>query len=386
MTVAKAAPSDYTLVRLREQDAIDQTRVHNAAAWKTPLSTQDYVAREALLGRCPMTRDLYVFALQRLALAEFVSLVEICLRPAVKYRKGPHGVEKRTVASAVIGAVYTYEPHRGAGLAAIMMDKLVAELPRHIGGDGLVFLYSEIGDYYARNGFHAVPVPLLSVPVARGSEPVDAQMQLLKFGDFAPLMDTYRAHADRLWLSRVAVDGRTRVALEPSAHMVDWFHLRANFVQLRLFGSTGLPDVRSEPYEALVAQLPNDMCFGLRWELPSSVAFIVWTIDFTSRKTAKATVIKLHVDAAEDYEPRALALVENMRRYLAAFAPCCVEKIVLWELEAPLLCSHLVKKYRAERGLENGSRSAAMLMDAAEDAQFRRGDLVWEENTKLPWF
>ena len=46
----------------------------------------------------------------------------------------------------------------------------------------------------------------------------------------------------------------------------------------------------------------------------------------------------------------------------------------------------LITEYKGTDGIENGSRSAILINNDKEDKLLATGDLVWEDNTKLPWF
>ncbi|CAK9439902.1 uncharacterized protein LODBEIA_P40020 [Lodderomyces beijingensis] len=417
-TIASSAPLkppaskqsvDYELVQLTDQQVIDFTRVQNSQSWKGALSTQDYVLREHVLGKAQMTADkLLVFMLKsKDDDATPLCSIELLIRPAWKYENIDGSCKRRQVLSGCIGGVYTYEDHRGNGYARIMVDHLVQFAKRNdvLGTDGFVFLYSEIGEYYTKNGFKSFAVDLIKIKIKTTEPaPVDPQVatskddhfELVEYHQFQHLMELYAAKLDADITKQVQSDNKSRVALVPNSDIIDWFHLRAKYVTYKLFPPPHSPniDFTSGSYNEIREQLQHShpKTFGIKLtttttSTESLAGFIIWTIDWSSPTSNKATVIKL-VSLHDDTQVLQ-KLLDHMVAHIAAtkIEGQSTSEIVIWESE---VCGpvklYLEERYGAVTGAENGSRSAALMCDVSEDDKLRRGQLVWEENSKLCWF
>lgn len=412
MTKAKEDPADYVLERLHKLEDINFTRTQNAGAWKALLHEQDYVAREYVLGKAKITSSevnrLVVFALRARDKPELVSSVELLIRESWRFHKNEDGLVKKTeILSGCIGGVYTYPEYRGKGLATIMVDKLVetAKKPEFLGENGFIFLYSEVGEYYTRNGFKSFGVPLLKMPLASSTTIFGAPdgVSLVKYHDFDSLFKTYNLHFAAEMETKVAADGIERISVNPTSAYIDWFHLRVKFFSSKLFGDSGLQlDAWNDSYEQLVEKFSTiePTYFGLRWDCPKSgslIGFIVWTYDYSfdeekQKFSNTSTVLKIFVNTPEfEYDSHALQLIEFMKKYLESkhdVAPMSnFGTVVVWESE---ISSHvhkqLVKQHNGVPGLVNSSRSAIMFNNAEDDVKLKEGSIVWENNNKLPWF
>ena len=62
--------------------------------------------------------------------------------------------------------------------------------------------------------------------------------------------------------------------------------------------------------------------------------------------------------------------------------------VKLWELEiSDNVGRKLIELWPGtETRLENSSRSGILINNPEEEEQLKKGQLIWEENTKLPWF
>lgn len=413
MTRAKEFHEDYVLHTLTDVPTVNYTREQNSEAWRNLLSAHDYVCREHVLGKLKIasseTNRLYVFGLAAKDKPDvLVSSVELLIRESWHFHKTSSGaVERKSVLSGCVGGVFTYPEYRGKGLATIMIDKLleVAKQPEFLGPEGFIFLYSEVGEYYARNGFKSFAVPLLKFPLSSSdSEYVPTEnVELVRYHDFDKLFRQYNEHFDGEMRAKVAADGIDRITVDPTSQYIDWFHLRVKYFSTKLFGDTGLKfDVYNDSYEELVEKFATiePYYFGLKITCPKSgdlQGFIVWQYEYDfdhEKKQFKnyATVIKIFVNTPKfDKDATQLALIANMKKYLEAkhLAPQMsnFEKIVIWESEiSEAVAGSLISKYSGEHGLENSSRSAIRCIDPEHDQRLKSGDIIWENNNKLPWF
>lgn len=401
---------EFYLDRLHDLPSINHTRTKNAQAWKNLLAEQEYVEREFLLSKAKITSSkvnrLCVFALKKRDSDTVVSSMEVLIRQAWRFKMEDGSVSMIPVLSGCIGAVYTYPEYRGKGFAALMVSKFMEEMRRdeYLGTGGFTFLYSEIGEYYANHGFKSFGVPIAKIPLQPSTQfRLPQGASLVEYHNFEYLFAHYRDHFAAEMSAKVSQDGIERITVVPTADFVDWFHLRAKFLSTRIFGSKGTNfDVWNDSYEHIVGQLQDvtPKYFGLRLDCPTSgklIGFIVWTYDYDYSKEDEhfhnhATVLKIHVNTPEfDRDTYTLQLLELAKQYLEL--PHEEEplknftQLIVWESELSEHVQHeLVKRHGADLHLDNSSRSAIMYNNDADDEKLKLGQMVWENNTKLPWF
>ncbi|OBA21789.1 hypothetical protein METBIDRAFT_10718 [Metschnikowia bicuspidata var. bicuspidata NRRL YB-4993] len=413
MTKSKENPHDFVLEQVHDKKTRDYTRERNAAAWKNLLSVQAYVTREHVLGlskiTCSDPNRLVVFALRaKRPNADILCSCELLIRQSWRYEKDACGnVQRKDVLSGCIGGVYTYEEHRGRGLATIMIDKLVetAKTDAYLGPSGFTFLYSEVGEFYVRNGFKSFHVDLLNLPLSyTGLKHVlQPGYELVKYNEFGDLFERYNQHFDRDMRRQVQEDGLVRISVNPTADYVDWFHIRAKYLGLTLFGDNapGI-DFHKESLDTLASKFKatEPMYFGIKSVCPQTGrlrGFLVWQYEYgfnenENRFENYVTLVKSFVgDDASDPDKVALALIEQLKAYLEAehSTPQMsnFHKIVMWESEiSPAVKTSLINKFNCTHGLENSSRSAILYNNEADDEKLKLGSMIWENNTKLPWF
>lgn len=408
MTRTKEDPADFVLEQVSDLPTKNFTRLQNSAAWKNLLSAEDYVLREHVLSLSKIASSdvnrLVIFVLRAKDGTEPLCSCELLIREAWKLEKTDDKVVKTNVLSGCVGGVFTYEGNRGRGLATIMIDKLVATArsSRFLGESGFIFLYLEVGEFYTRNGFKLFGVPLLNLPLAASGKAFAprAGVELVRYHEFGDLFREYNAHFEREMRAKVAADGVPRLSVDPTADYVDWFHLRVKYFGVKLFGTKQQFDFAAELYESLVAKFchTDPTYFGIKLVADGVLeGFVVWQYEFDYDRELQqwrnyATVIKIFVNTPHsDADATTARLLALMKEYLEARHDVPqmqnFTKIVLWESEvSPELLQLVIARYGCTHGLENSSRSAILCNNAADDARLRRGDLVWENNNKLPWF
>lgn len=411
MTRSARSAEGYFLTQVHDLSLKEFTRIQNAVAWRKNLSTEDYVLREHILGLSTMItmegHELMVFIMTAKHAPDVpLCSCELLVRNGYRYVQPNGKVERRSVKSGCIGAVFTPEKHRGRGLAQIMIDLLVAfaKSPKVLGEDGFIFMYSEVGEYYTRNGFKSVPVALVKCPfVSTGDEYiVPPNVELIKFHQFGEVFKAYQEQFNEEMCAKVAADGIERVSVAGNELYVDWFHLRAKYLGVKLFGTdlsswdfaNATLDFLAEKFSTTQPQY-----FGLKLTSADSArlrGFIVWTYDYdydTEKKKFHnyVTVIKNFVANGNDKHATTVELFKHMKQYLEAHhdEPQLLnfEQLKIWESDVPDSFSEwLVTEYGAKKGINNPSRSALLLNRKEDDQKFKEGKLIWEENTKLPWF
>ena len=393
-------PSQYTLRQITDLETIHFTHQQNAASWKGQLSEQDYVTREMVLGKSKITADkLKVFVLTSSNDNEPLLSVELLVRPAWKfvYDETTGKSVRKQILCGCIGGVFTYPKNRGKGLGKIMTDKLVsAAKDQYLGPDGYIFLYSEIGEYYTKNGFKSFGIDLMNIPVGEIDDIValSSEYELINYHTFAPLLEMYAKQVDTELSLKTIQDKTTRVSIVPSGDLVDWFHVRSKYISYKLhyekFDEKPF-DFHTATYEDIVEKFNTiePQKFGLKIsENGKLVGAIIWTYDWTSKSENYCTVLKTIIVPGNDVDSTTIKLLECMRHHLkGSLENQTSTKIVMWECEVSAAVKEfLADKWSTKTGIENSSRSALRLCDDKEQDLMMNNKLIWEGNDKLPWF
>ncbi|RLV90268.1 Uncharacterized protein JA1_004679 [Spathaspora sp. JA1] len=411
--MSPAAVSDsnqYELVHLTDKQVIEFTRRQNSEAWKGRLSMEDYVLRENVLGKSKITSSdvnrLVVYMLQRVNDGTPLCSIELLIRKSWKFTfdETTNQVVQHDILSGCIGGVFTYPEHRKKGYAKIMVDKLVEVAKSELlGPDGFTFLYSEVGEYYTKNGFMSLPVDLMNIPLTEKDQQqheeadiADCVVELVDYHQFEPLMNEYIEQFKQDIISKVNQDHKARIAVVPTSDIVDWFHLRSKYISYKLFHQDKAHqaiDFYNESYDSIRYKLEHcqPSKFGLKLynsDKSKLIGFIVWTIDWTSTTENYATVLKIVVFEG-DKDSTSIKLLKLMKNHLLQnpILNQITTKFVIWESEVSSnVKTFLVDEWNTKHGIENGSRSAVLMNNELEDNLLRSNDLLWEGNDKIPWF
>lgn len=420
--------SSYELVEATEDDLVRYTRHQNSQAWRGQLSIDQYIEREAVLGKCKIAslavNSLKVFILRsKDNIEQPLCSCELLIRKSWKYKFNAQtqSVDRRDVLSGCVGGVFTYPEHRSKGYARIMIDHLV-DIAKNklLGPEGFTFLYSEIGEYYAKNGFKSFDVPLVHIPLgtkaagtAYGTAPdhdhEHHEFEFVKYHQFDKLLQFHNKQYDAEVSAQVAQDHKLRVTIDPTLDYVDWFHLRSKFVSSKLFYKDH-PDQQVEgdlsllSYDQILAKFHSISpdVFGIQMtdrESGRLIGGIIWTYDWsindeTNENENYCTVLKIITDkGSSNRDELAQTLILKMKAYLESMAPKHAslegfKKIVFWssEVSANTLAWLSGEELKGTANISNGSRSAILINNEAEDAELINGDLIWAGNDKLPWF
>ncbi|KAK6200982.1 gcn5-related n-acetyltransferase [Scheffersomyces amazonensis] len=404
MTSSKVNPKEYELIHLTDYELIKFTREQNSAAWKGRLTADDYVIRDLVLGKSKIItkkpNGLMVFMLRKISDQKPVSSIELLIRRGWKFDYVNGEVVKKEVSTGCIGGVFTYPEHRGQGLAKIMVDKLMEIAKTDIlKEDGFTFLYSEVGEYYAKSGFKSFEVPLVSIPLQTGKpeEGISENFKLLDYHTFEPYLKVHNEQLSKEIIKKVNKDHLSRVTLVPNSDLVDWFHLRCKYISYKLFHEekhTKTIDFVNESYEEIVDNFieldPKKFGIELFNESNKSIGYIIWTFDWINRTEKYATVLKIVVIDGEDKDSTSLKLLSLLRNYLLKNEDIEGQtniKIIVWESElSQVNKEYVIEHWGSKAGLENSSRSAILINNEPEDKLLQSGQLIWEGNDKLSWF
>lgn len=395
----------FELVHLTEQELIDFTRFQNAQAWKGALSIKDYVLREHVLGKSKMAttppNKLLIFMLRNKTDKAPLCSIEFLIRKSKKYtlNKQENVVEQEDILSGCIGGVYTYPQHRGNGYARVMVDKLVVEAKELLGSRGFVFLYSEIGEYYSKNGFLSQGVDLINIPLTCELDSVattsDMKYDLIGYHQFDSLMERYNKQNEQEIIGKVLKDGKSRITVVPNSKIIDWFHLRSKYISYKIFYESKQAhepiDFYNESYESIKSKLElvEPKYFGIKLEI---AGFIIWTMDFNNQSKPEnyVTVLKIVSFDENSKDEVSIKLLSLLKTHLIKnpiLNGMKTTKIVIWESEiSSNVKNTLINQWNAQVNIDNPSRSAILMNDPKEDVKLRESDIIWEGNDKLPWF
>lgn len=397
-------PDNYNLVHITDRDLLDFTRSQNGASWRGVLSLQQYITREVVLAKSKAVKKLMVFVLEDSTNNNKLASIELLVRDATKFVFNGTKVEKQPVECGAIGGVFTYPQYRGQGLARIMVDKLMEQAKTSImGSSGFTFLYSEVGEYYNRNGFISFSVPLCHIPVSSTlttSISSSDTITLLGYHEFKPYFELYRQRYEERIINDVEKDHKTRISPNITLDYVDWFHLRAKYIAYHLFHQKPAIDFEAASYEELVEKFHSitPKVFGLKiTEASTLVGFIVWTYDWSTAADGNpsntVTVIKVHVEPGYDVDIYTLRLLTHLKILLEKqnqendTATSGFVKIVVWDSDtSEEVRAKLQAKYQAKTGIDNPSRSAMLLHEPSDHQKLCDGELIWENNNKVTWF
>lgn len=391
----------FELVQATSRELIDFTRQENSASWSGVLTRPQYVVREAVLGKSRMMKHdshdntLVVLVLQRIEDKVPVSSIEVMVRESVRVDYTGGKTLSKKILSGCIGGVFTYPDHRGKGYGKIMLDKCVNYCKSNlVGEDGFTFLYSEIGEYYVRNGFTSYPVDLINIPVVK-TQPIEEEVLVLKYHDFEDILKVYKNQLTKDVLHQVETDHKTRVFLTPTSHIVDWFHLRSKFISYMLTHEeqkrVDFTDLSYDQIAAIFKKTrPNNYGLALNDSKGGLIAAVVFTLDWSSKSENYATILKIVVDDKYSKDKYTQKIIQALLNYLSEnpeLADQTCLKVILWESEiSGEVKNFLIEKFNSKHGLENGSRSAVLLNNDQDQSKLVSGDLIWAGNDKIPWF
>ncbi|CAH2351466.1 uncharacterized protein CLIB1423_03S06942 [[Candida] railenensis] len=411
--------TEYELVELNDRDLISFTRAQNSQSWRGQLTSEQYIERECVLGKSKIASSkvnrLLVFMLRDKAdPTSRLCSIELLIRRSWSYKYNPDSkrVERKDILSGCIGGVYTYPENRGKGLARIMVDKLVEKAKtEYLGEDGFTFLYSEVGEYYSRNGFKSFEVPLLKFPL--GTEIIndkfigedEYQFSELKFHQFEELLQFHNTQFDKEIVDKVTKDGKPRVTINPNQDFIDWFHLRSKFISSKLFYA-GKSDINENLSDLTIDEIlakfhkiePDVFGFKISNQEGKLVGGIIWTYDWSLNKETNqyenyATVLKIIVDnKLSNQDDIKKQLILKMKSYIESkTTPAAVsdfKQVIIWQSEVndTLLNWLTGNEVKGVPDHPNSSMSAVLINDPSENEKLVSGELIWEGNDKLPWF
>lgn len=387
---------------VEDPEVIRFTHIENGLAWSSDVLTrEEYADREHILGQSEVGQlhrcdehaarfesnakhlGIRYFVLKDLSLPETSSTSQIVASCETLNRVGwaivPGTSDVVSVLSVCIGGVFTLKDHRGRGYAKKMIDLLndhYDSLAESTEDPFLkymvVFLYSEVGEYYAKMGYKSYHDPLYEVfaldalekrycdaVVATAGSP---EIRTLGYDDYEDLVERQRQQFKKKMVQ--ANDGSKFIfTLEPTLSIYKWFEDRDIFLSKKF---------QDEKPERFGATLPDG-------------SHIVWHHSWIARSLY---ILKVHVDPSQDGSEEdkfAVLLKEAIKECRAS----TLQFLEFWQDEIP--GEKFPKFHTTLRLVEsghnlaksNGSLSAIRLSPAC---QREKNECLWLNNTKFCWF
>ncbi|KAF1851890.1 uncharacterized protein K460DRAFT_413384 [Cucurbitaria berberidis CBS 394.84] len=212
-----------------------------AAAFGSHLSEADFVDRETFLNDQPLTRNggCRVWCLYRANAPSTVLSTCRTIRRAILL-KDSHGIREEI--GYCIVSVVTSTEHRGQGLASLLLHH-VAQWLDGPGQAAVSMLYSNREEFYAKNGWVAMPAAEISITGKSSIQHnhdsrIESALEALGDGDITQLcardVQSLRSHIETVAIAQ----GDILATILPTAELISLQHARADFVGLKLNGTT----------------------------------------------------------------------------------------------------------------------------------------------------
>ncbi|AAS54740.2 AGR250Cp [Eremothecium gossypii ATCC 10895] len=378
-----------------DRELADYTHSHNSNTWKTDcLTVEQYVARENLLAESYAAKPSKLAdvkqrfpAYQELLGLKYFVLKDTSLPSTDKYSQivsscetlnrvgwcipGESSDDAVPILTICVGVVYTLPTHRGKGYAKEMVtrvnrhyDSMAQKLEDTFVKNKVMFLYSEVGEYYSQVGYVSAYVPLHRIGNMDGflqqycKQPVQP-VRALGFSDYEDLVELQRQHFQTQLRKLHQEHGESFVfTVEPSLAMYQWFQLRDQFM-------------------ATATSRPEPSRFGAAL---SNGSHVIWHHNWAD---STLLILKAHLagdSRAED------DLKQLLREAVLEAEAANLAKVEFWDQEIdPDCCPELYAWLKVHEPknmhVENGSLSAMRLPQGVDPAK-----VIWANNTKFSWF
>ena len=268
-----------------------------------------------------------------------------------------------------IGSVFCSPEYRGKGYASRMMRELGPILNTWQTDEkkscAFSILYSDIGKkYYAGHGWHPFPSTHIAFPPVTGKP--DSTAKRLTSLDLFELCGVDEQYIRRDL--RNAKDGKIHVALIPDNDTMQWFHLREDFMTVKIFGRS--PTIKG----------------GLAGS-PGSRVWAIWTRSFFGPLVPESEnalhILRLVVEDEKDSEENAMKLKEIVKIAQAEAAEWKLNHVEMWN-PTPVAKSLVEKTGLQHSEVEREEESIASLMWYGEGSG-KVDEIKWVGNEKFGW-
>ncbi|GMM34578.1 hypothetical protein DASC09_019030 [Saccharomycopsis crataegensis] len=403
----------------------------NGVAWKGSLTTDQYYLREKVLGNTQAYKrsgtdeinGSWRFILRDLSISldsdsrnndiletyNVVSSLELLVRDAHRIKAtGKATVELLKVKTGCIGSVYTFENQRKKGYARMLVDLLndwSRKFLNHCDKDDDNYsfntMYSEIGEYYAKNHYISRHVPWINIPLNgsfdNANKESSFEVALIDKGGFEELVKKSNEY-DQLKFIKLCTEetqqgiNNVRLFLDFNVSSVDCLHERAAFYNKYLNDSQPLK-------------------FGLNLTRKTEegeeeiVGFIIWTYNFNDQDIE---VLKIGCFISETSDDKAIydadleeqvykILILEMLKYVGGALDSVrfAKGIKIWQtsissevLQRNTFRNWIIEELRGKLDLPNEESLSAITSfnDSDQSLIEQNKGLIWEANEKWAWF
>lgn len=386
----------FELINITDRKTIEWTREQNSVQWKGILSVSDYILRDHVLGQTEMYCNPPCYVLINKDTKEKVCALEIAVRDGLRFDNIDGHVTKRKINTGCIGSVFTYPQYRRKGYAKIMIDKIIELGKTQLIKDGYISLYSEIGEYYQKSGFKSFHVPLLTRPITNKTPYIfqshqetylidDIEVSLVKFRDFETLVEFYKNHNYQQIESNCGKDGKSRVTIDVNQHIFNWFHIRAKLISYKTFYNN--KDIQYDNINDIIEKFQDiePIYFGMKFKHNGKLfGYVSWTFEWSIKdKQYHIKLYILHLFTLPEYESYKEKIIGIIDDYL-----CFVNTTAKFGTFTVISAWASDITNQQFKGIEivNDSLSAMIMMDDNDQQKLVNGDLIWENNNRIPWF
>ncbi|QLL32072.1 hypothetical protein HG536_0C02410 [Torulaspora globosa] len=383
-----------------DPEIIRYTHSKNAATWRGLQTVDQYCERERLLGSSDIAKKgesaemrkkfpghellgLKYFVLKNTELeatsatSQIVASCEALCRLGYAIHPGSRG-KVVPILTACIGGVFTSPEHRGNGYAREMIHSLnrhfdrLSEAPDapDFVKNTVITLYSEVGEYYAENGYQSLHVPVhviteTDVLLDRYCDTLPKEKgRFLRFDDYPDLVDLQKKQFEsRLLKLHEESPEKFIFTVAADIDIYKWFQVRDLFLM------------------DMTKRHQDDLKFGVALEDNSH---IIWHHNWNDNSLV---IVKIFMDDHQSSTHCEHTLRRLISHAINEIKTCGLQSLVFWDEEIPIknfpnLYAVLSEMEQAcKLYVENGSLSAVR-----PPKGFTMEKITWDNNTKFCWF
>lgn len=339
-------------VRTTDMAEIEARTMANYDIWGKPLSKKGYIVKALINGfhDTYMDENHWFYYVLRNSEGDNESSMEVLVRDAWIKKDG----HVKTVSAGVIGSVYTDAPYRGKNNIQQLMDGLHEALDVDV-----LFLYSELGEYYSKFGYKSH-----NVPVWKFCSALDNSVETLHY---VSTRDDVVKVTNALKQNLLDTLDDNAFCLIPSAEIFDWYNnrTRATYWDVRC---PELPPPKGIAEGIITDYAYDQLKYGYAFEAEGQLQYVMWYVDYPE---LKMSLLAVHATSAASLQ----ALVKAACHYAKTQG---MEKVEMWDLE------HRPEGYLTAMAQLGGVKTEQNSSLSA--IRFKQGEYTWQGNDKWAWF
>lgn len=207
------------------REDIVQTRKNNAEAWIGDFNIEQYLARDDMLANNHAANGLHFRTWKLEDEGKIVSACETLQRSAYRKAKGEAGKE---VPEFVVASVFTPSVFRKRGYAGHLLTDVTKEHQK----DGIVTLWSDVGNYYAKFGYKLGNCEQITAKISENQQhseaPIDGVTLLDNHQVVTEILPKHIKQVKETVDNMVESDGKTRFAVIPHRGMYEQLAIRSD--------------------------------------------------------------------------------------------------------------------------------------------------------------